>query len=216
MKTNNKLRSFALLWLTLSLIFIIPLNIQNVSAINVEQASNSFCGGPVEIRNSLVLSIVTLCLPGILEKTYEWKQIKCETIKCSYEAVKNDLDPSFCKKQDSYKTCKYIIGEAFAIPPMAILEYWRNAISQAIANPVGIAWGIGVKAIRYYFEGKPFFAAPVDGVLALILAVTDITAIAQQIMEIFEEGFFPPLSPDDMCEGIDDIKAELEEVVKYS
>ncbi|MCA9459267.1 MAG: hypothetical protein KC550_01830 [Nanoarchaeota archaeon] len=214
-----------LLALILSLIFITPLSISSVYAEDAPvktykpkgEVKANICGGGVNTKDSLVLSIVTLCLPGILEKTYEWKQIKCETIKCSYEAVKNDLDPSFCKKQEGYRTCKYVVGEMFALPPMSILEYWRNAIAQLMANPIGVAYAAGVSAARYYlFEHPHPYDSLTDGAAAIFLAVSDIISIIQTISDMFENGFFPPLDPENACDGIEDIQAELEEVVRYA
>ncbi|MCA9496924.1 MAG: hypothetical protein KC589_08310 [Nanoarchaeota archaeon] len=223
-KINSK--TFSILALILSLVFITPLSISSIYAAEDEpakvyksksQVKTNICGGGVSTKDSLVLSIVTLCLPGILEKTYEWKQIKCETIKCSYEAVKNDLDPSFCKKQEGYRTCKYVVGEMFALPPMSILEYWRNAIAQLMANPMGIAYAAGVAGARYYlFEHPHPYNALVDGAAATFLAVSDIMAIIQTLSDMFENGFFPPLEAENACDGIEDIQSELEEVVKYA
>ncbi len=217
---NNNIKQLSILWLAISAIFIIPFNIGNSFAVEARENVYSVCGGNVDVKSSLVLSIVSLCIPGVLEKLNEWKQIKCETIKCQYNAVaKLNIDPAFCTKQESYRTCKYIVGEAFAVPPMAILEYWREAIARALANPIGIAWGYGVKAARSHLATNcgGVCDATVSGSLGLFLAFTDISAAIQTLKEMSENGFTDYYGgSDDACDGIEDIKKELEKIVQYT
>ena len=139
-------------YLIVSLCFIIPMNFGMVSgavgesdAHREDVATACSIDPPVDIKDSLILSIVMMCIPGILEKLMEWKEIKCEMAVCSYEAVKNNLDPAFCTKQGSYKTCKYIMGEVFAMPPLAILEYLRDLIAAVLANPAGYLYSFFIQ-----------------------------------------------------------------------
>lgn len=222
MVKNNFKKIFGI-WILVSLVFVIPASFSTVTT--KSNAGSALCGSPVNIKDSFILSVVTMCLPGILEKAHEWKQIKCQTIKCSYNAVINDLDPSFCEKQEAYRTCKYFVGEIFAIPPMAILEYYRNAMSQALANPVGILWSTSTKIFRATIDGSCGAGSPSGlicnvvanvpvGVASFGLVATDSAAIVQTLMDIFKNGF-SSLFPDetDYCEGIGDIKKELEKIV---
>ena len=124
-----------ILFLVLSLLFVVPLNMNSVLA---EDEPTNTCGIPTNIKDSLILSVVTLCLPGILEKAQEWKNNKCQLVVCKYNAVLNDLDPAFCDKQDGYRTCKFIVGEIFAIPPFTIVEYIREIVANTLANPIAL------------------------------------------------------------------------------
>ena len=84
-----------------ALILLVLLGSSAVFATDISRQSKAamFCGGDTNVKDSLILSIVTMCLPGIIEKAHEWKQIKCESITCSYDAIKAGLDPSFCKQK---------------------------------------------------------------------------------------------------------------------
>lgn len=188
---------------------------QNV--VTASQAASSFCG-PVNVKNSLVLSIVTMCFAGILEKTEQWRQIKCQAIVCHYEAVKNGLDPSFCTEQESFMTCSYIVGEVFAIPPMSILEYYRGAIADLLANPVGIIWGATAKAARASLQvctAGVGCTAATHGVQAIFLAVTDISGVIQTVQDMLNNGFFGLLDSDeqDYCAQVGDIRSEMEDIL---
>ena len=239
MEKNNKIKSFGMFWLVLSLVFLIPLNMGvafaedtatgsgSASSSGASFAQNedvySTCGGGgINIKSSLVLSIVALCIPGILEKVNDWKQIKCQTIKCTYESVKNDLDPSYCKKIEGYQVCKYVVGEAFAIPPLSMLEYWRQAAADVFANPVGALWGVAYTGMKKVVTGgcngatpgilcNVFSNVPL-GVAVPVLVITDGAYVVQTLKEIFDNAFEDRGA--DMCKGLDKIKKEMEQIIE--
>jgi len=207
-------------WIIISLVFLIPLNMGTTYGATQGEVQNSVCGS-TNVKSSIILSIVTMCLPGILEKTYEYKQIKCEAAKCYYNAVKSGLDPSFCSQHEAYKTCTYIVGEAFAIPPMSILEYWRGAIANALANPIGLLWsGTAIVARKTVTAGCSvtpntctFGTNPAYMSATVFLVVTDSMALIQQFKDMFENGFTKRFETNDKCEGIPEIKAEMEKIL---
>ncbi|MFW6285980.1 MAG: hypothetical protein ACOC16_02550 [Nanoarchaeota archaeon] len=208
-----------MLFLILSLMFIIPLNISNIYAsdpISREQA-RSDCSfvPPVNVKDSFILSVVTLCIPGILEQIQEKRQIECDYIVCSYEAVKAGLSPTFCQKEKAFRTCKDFVGEAFAIPPLSILNYLREFVANIIANPIGVAWGATASLVRKAATAcLPNCSSLIMGPGMIFLAITDITAAIQTFTQMFENGFFPDFSTTNSCEEVEDIKEELEKIVK--
>lgn len=228
-----------MMYLVISIVFIFPMTIgsvyaegEEVSAVGFDKVLNkdttkktvsNTCSitPPLNVKSSLILSIVMMCIPGILEKLMEWKNIKCELAVCSYEAVKNNLDPAFCKKMAGYKTCTYIMGEVFAIPPMSILEHLRSLIASVLANPMGIAYSALVKLGREYAsktcgagavgacELKTHF--PIIGALF----INDAIAVVQTFKEMSEMGFAAAfgLGGEDYCDQIGEIREELEGLV---
>lgn len=233
-KMEKKIISKICLYLVISLMFIVPINISYAdddgsilggSDKTIDDVSSTCSlAPPVDVKSSLILSIVMMCLPGILEKTMEWKEIKCDKVVCSYEAVKNNLDPTFCKKEAAYKTCDYIMGEVFALPPMAILDYLRDLIAGLLANPIGMAYGIAVKLARESVSNACTWdsgAGSTTGVCdsrtvgpqAIILAVNDILAMVQTFKEMMENGFNFFESEESSCEQMSEIREELEGLV---
>lgn len=179
------------------------------------------CGGGINIRDSFIFSVISGCIPGVLEKTYEYRQNKCQTVVCYYEAVSNGLDPSFCMKQDAYQTCTLFVGELFAISPLGIIEYYKNAMVQVLANPVGILWSIGLTTSREIIAGictvpnactwtNPSFALP-----AVFVVATDSIALAQMFEDIQENGFVPPGIDRErrFCEELPEIKEEMDNIL---
>lgn len=178
---------------------------------------------PVNVKDSLILSIVMMCIPGILEKTMEWKEIKCETAVCSYEAVKNNLDPAFCKKQASYKTCKYIMGEVFAMPPLAILEYLRDLIASVLANPAGYIYSFFVMEARIVTGETCAIGSACDPTINMPLSVAvplvvfnDALATYQTFVDMMENGFSSMfgMGGESKCEQLSEIREDIEGLVE--
>lgn len=214
----------------LSLTFLIPIFSNNnvYAAENERQNVAANVCGEVNIRNSLVLSVVTMCLGGVLEKVQEWRQIQCQAVVCNYEAIKFGLDPSFCQKQQEYLTCAYIVGEMFALPPLSVLEYWRDMVAQVVANPIGVVYGAVVKASRLAIiadcsippPGTTGFLCNVGANIPLSIPLTivitaDALYVVQTIKELFENGFGGLFAdgPQDYCKEVEDIKSEMEEIL---
>jgi len=216
-----------MLFLVLSLTLLSPLHAAEQApalpgSLQSRDSIQQTCGGPINVKDSLVLSTVTLCLPGILEKTNEFKQNKCEKAVCYYEAVKNNLDPSFCEKQYAYRTCTYIVGEIFAIPPMAMLEYWRNMIAQVLANPVGYLYSAAVKYARKDIAASctnpvtcNVVKNPKLGASVVLVLVTDVASLAQYFKDLIDNGLdtFKLNSNPDYCEQLGDIREEMEKIL---
>lgn len=224
MKNFNR---FFLMYLVFSIMFLFPMSISQVNAaqgISATEVGNLNLCPQVNIKDSLIMSVVTMCLGGILEKTYEWREIQCQSVVCKYEAVKYGLDPAFCEDQQSYLTCSYIVGEVFAFPPLNVLDYFREAIAGILANPVGVLWGATVKLSRLTVTSACFVANP--GILCnvaenipigpavVVVVIADTAYVIQTILDIFENGFsFLDSESGSACEQIPDIKKEMQEIM---
>ena len=170
----------------------------------------------LEVKDSLLLSTVTACVPGILEKVDEYKQIKCEEVVCTYEALKAGLDPGFCSKQAGYKTCRYVTGEIFAIPGINFVEQLREGIAQYLANPQALAIA-GMRALRassltcsglcdiFVMKGA-----------SITLAISDLAAFAQRMTNIAEKGLsgLGARSGENFCEQVPEIEEEVDQILE--
>lgn len=225
----NYIKLVFVLLISTSIIFIFPYNLgENFSSfvyadsndntdipktvpVGVSEMKGSICGA-ISPKDSLVMSIITMCLPGILEKTYEWRQIKCETVHCYYNAVKySNLDPQICIKQKAYRECKYIVGE-FSIFTK-IFDNIREIIASIISNPQAILLSIGTQYMRHALKNCVTPQCSGLSPIAISLAFIDIAGAYQTIKEIFDNGFNFNLKVQDSCSGIDKIKEEMNEIL---
>ncbi|PIO05038.1 hypothetical protein COT47_06485 [Candidatus Woesearchaeota archaeon CG08_land_8_20_14_0_20_43_7] len=92
--------------------------------------------GNVEPKDSLVLSAVFFCLPGVVHNLQKLRQIECQYVQCM-ENTKNGLPLSLCEEQRDYMTCKYVLGEVFNLIPFAAAfsQILKN-VDNALKNPL--------------------------------------------------------------------------------
>jgi len=223
MKNNKYTINFALLFLIVSLVFIIPMNSSVIFAFGQEKAQDaqSMCSGGNPLANpkdSLILSIVTLCIPGILEKVEDYKQIKYQTIQCYYNSLKyHEQAASMCDAQEGYRVCKYVVGEVFALPPFAFFEMIKNMIADVLANPSGLLIGathFGLKKAAGLCMSGTCPGTWKDYFVSTTLAVYDTVAAYQTITETIENAPWSDDNRQDYSGGIDKIKKEMEEIVE--
>ena len=215
-------KNIFIVYLILSLMVIIPFQISDVSAqssIKTAKEANSLCFGGSGVdspKDSLILSVLTLCLPGILENINDYQQIRCQEVICQYEAIKIGIDSTFCAEQKAYQTCTQITGEMFNLPFLNTIDMFKDLISNLLTNPnpTGFLWSIGAKAARKVVGKSPTKTSPIIGVSAVFLAVTDLLAVAQTLTELSEMEFFE--EDNEYCADVEKIVEELEKIVEVS
>ena len=217
-----------LMYLVLTLTILIPINmgiafgtddfnsaedLSSTAQTNEEVRSDCAIISP-NVKDSLILSIATLCLPGIVEKLYQLQSIKCEKITCRYNAAINGLDENVCSVKAKYSKCKYVYGEFFSLFGMNILTKIRDLVKTAIANPIGLAFGIGTAILRKHVSNCASTGS-CNGdwvnIEAGLLSVIDAVAAIGTFTDMIKNGV--DLSPSNTCDDIPDIKKELEEIV---
>ncbi|NQZ84115.1 MAG: hypothetical protein HRU03_00180 [Nanoarchaeales archaeon] len=208
------------LFLIISL-FVVPMNFgyatthdEATGDIHTINEVRSTCSVPVNVKDSLILSIVTICIPGILEKVKEFKEISCEAAVCKYNAIIGGIDPTPCEDQKNYKVCKYIWGEIFVIPPLALIEFFKDLIKELIANPVGILYAYGISKLRTTLTAacsvpSPACKGSTVGILATGLFINDIIGVYQTFEDMAENGYNGGKVEQNFCEQARDIKKKL-------
>ena len=87
------------------------------------------------------MSIIGLCVPGIIKNLDEFRQIKCRKIVClEQEVPANKATVETCDDLESLLICKYVVGELFYLVPFS--QVWDQVIGfiqSAIKDPIAIA-----------------------------------------------------------------------------
>lgn len=95
--------------------------------------------GYMNPKDSIVLSILTFCVPGIIYNLEKYRQIKCQYIDCLQNEVPQGIPISACDAVQSQETCKYFVGEIFKIFPFtAFFDYYMSAIKDMLSDPLRI------------------------------------------------------------------------------
>lgn len=216
-----------MLYLVLSLLILIPLNIKLVVAADetvTNQKAVSICGGGLDIDESLFLSAFSLCLPGILKKGMEFKELTCQEVKCKYDAVMQgrvngeNKKGSYkqCSLEYNYRVCKYVLGELFALPIFNFVDFLRNILKNLLANPLGVAYGVAVYYARKQVTGclkKQKCSSYPMRAYAILLTITDILAVTQQLKMMAEAGDMFDFNKDSACDDMGDIRDEMQEII---
>ncbi len=144
-------------------------------------------GRPVESylngRDSIIIALLTLCIPGIIYGIDRYRQINCMYALCLGSSIDSNVPPEVCEKQKDYLTCKYVVGEIFnAIPFTAFFNYYIEIIKAALADPlqlVGIVLGwfcaptISTVPYAYYWCSIPSVISNIGQAIQDVTAIVD-------------------------------------------
>ena len=101
--------------------------------------------GNVDPQHSLILSVYSLCLPGVLYNLQKARVIDCQYVNCLKEAEVG-VPIQYCSAQRSYGYCKFVWGEVFnLIPWAAAASYLVQNVKRALSHPLeSIGFAISV------------------------------------------------------------------------
>ncbi|MFP4112064.1 MAG: hypothetical protein ACLFUO_03620 [Candidatus Woesearchaeota archaeon] len=101
----------------------------------------------VDPKTSFGLSLLTLCIPGILSGVKNMRHIECKYIRC----LESGENPYLCKAQKSSQVC-YWWGEGLSFllymwGPTKIMKVFQEAIEDVMMNPIRSGLGILFKTL---------------------------------------------------------------------
>ncbi len=99
----------------------------------------------VDVKSSLVLSMATLCIPGIIYNLQKARAIDCAYVVCMQQEVPKGVPPYECDFYRATDWCLYVFGEIFQIIPFnyftqAVINYIKNAPSYAVSYGLNLAY----------------------------------------------------------------------------
>jgi hypothetical protein len=96
-----------------------------------------------DLKNSMAMSVMKLCLPGIVYNLNKYQQMQCEYLQCLKLYAATGLDVSQCDVMLASKTCAIYVGEAFELP---FVRLGKNLFSNA-GDLVRQSYGRGFAAL---------------------------------------------------------------------
>ncbi|MBI4145887.1 hypothetical protein HY489_00960 [Candidatus Woesearchaeota archaeon] len=162
------------------------------------------------VKDSLILSTLCLCLPGIVSNVEKLRQVNCYKAVCLNDEVKERGYPaSFCLEMYQYNLCQYVVGQFFAtLPFAAFANKVMNMITEIAANPVAAV------TIVLSLACMPMCAIPGTNVAFGICAGFRVgSMVAEAIASIVgmarSKNFFKS-SPGNYCKRMEEIKKEFD------
>lgn len=159
-------------------------------------------GGVMNPKESIVISTLTLCIPGIIYNLNKLRQIQCVYIDCMQNYVKQGLPLKACEDQKHYATCKYWWGEIFQLLPFTgIVSFFGNLIKGALSSPLNIVdAAIGLAC-------SPLIEIPEGGTFAHVCLWNDVVGligdIGSDLEGMFDKDYWK-FKGGDYCERIED------------
>jgi hypothetical protein len=155
----------------------------------------------VTLYDNIWLSVVGLCLPGILHNLEKLRQIKCVHIDCLQNQVANGATTvAGCKRINDILECKYFWGELIGmlVPLTGLWEGVKNMIKAALTNPIGLVRSALTFGCTLSYCGESGGAT----------TFCDVSAIAVEALDIVDNVIglvqtFPSISQD-FCSRIDE------------
>ncbi len=156
----------------------------------------------MNVKDSFVLSLLGVCIPGIIYNLDKYRQIQCMYAVCLQDNPKTGIPISACEQEKEYATCKYFVGEVFKIVPFtAMFDYYMDAIRRALSDPLGIV-GIVFGAICAPSIEAPLgwpysFCAGVEIANQLGYIIKDVTSIIDGDYWQIQKDYCEKLDEDD-------------------
>ena len=108
-------------------------------------------GGYLNVKDNWILSLLTICLPGIIYNLQKLRGIHCFYIDCLINSVKAGVSTNMCSETKSYQECKYFWGAIFQlIPWLGFYNYILKLIKNAISDPMALI-GVGLSATCSFY-----------------------------------------------------------------
>ncbi len=158
-----------------------------------EKLKTSFAVNP---RESIILSAVTLCVPGMIYNLQKARQIECAYLYCVNTYVAGGVPLFFCDAQRAYGWCRYVVGEIFSLVPFGeLVNTFVREFVAAMTTWVGLI-NLGLQAC--------IFIDKTPGSRGFCRLVHDTARGASVIADLFYvkswEGLFKPAG--DYCEEV--------------
>jgi len=132
---------------------------------------------PTSPKDSIVLSLATGCLPGIIHGLQKARQVECYYVLCLKKAADEGIPLSVCDEQKSYLECVFIFGEIFQIIPFAgFFKGLAEQFTMIVSDPLGLIFG----GLNFYCELQPTMAGHAVCVIGHL--VPTLASIAEDII----------------------------------
>ncbi|MFC1749309.1 hypothetical protein ACFL2V_10935 [Pseudomonadota bacterium] len=152
-------------------------------------------------KDSLIGSLAFGCIPGVIDKAQEMRNIECGYAVCVEEMSTAGMMTAitYCDQMHSYSWCKYVGGEiSYIVPPVNILKELGTVVKEVFSDPVKFVLGVVTGSPCGLIKTQPLHAWCItgEGFLKILNGVSDIF----QWISGDKELYVPPIN---YCERYD-------------
>lgn len=160
-----------------------------------------------DVKESIVWSAATLCIPGIILNLEKYRQVECGYILCMKQDVASGIPASVCEASYAYLSCVFWTGQILnALPFFQLWTSLMESFVQVVSDPLGFAFYITNLFLNCNQECANANAAGTKRHAACSILGT-IDTIGDAISEfnnIKGEDYFTVGSDEDFCSQLED------------
>lgn len=97
---------------------------------------------PKNPKDSLILSMASGCIPGIIYNLKKYRLNKCMYVDCLVNQVPSGVPIQVCDAQESYATCQFVVGEMYQVVPFAhFVKQMGTYFQTLLSDPFSLVFG---------------------------------------------------------------------------
>lgn len=161
------------------------------SGVAEEDWMQSFTNLTFDVKESIIWSLATVCVPGILYNIRKWQEIECDYGYCLLTYIPAGYPMYVCTENYGYRMCQLVWGQIFnAVPWMQIWQNIMGKIQQNFADPISLIFWIVSMVTGCNVACKPGSPAPPRASCAIMGTLSMIGKAVEDVNQIKEQGFF--------------------------
>lgn len=193
-----------------------PLKIKEWSPALKKVSESSGISIMPNIKDSLILSTLCLCLPGIVYNVEKLRQVHCFRTVCLYDYTKQQGYPvDYCDEMHDYFVCTFVVGEIFSMLPfVGFFDKLIDMVVTFISDPVALfttaLGGICENLCEDKAEPVPLELIAFIGcaLLKTLSVIMESTAAIKKMTDT--ESDFGKAPGGQYCDRVEKIKEEIE------
>jgi len=158
----------------------------------------------VDVKDSLVWSVASFCVPGIIYNVDKYRQIQCRYAVCLRDEVKGlGLPVSVCEDEKAFMACNFVWNQVFAaIPWLNVYNYWMAQAKEIVSNPAAAVAAVIGQVCEPLCAVPPLPTGSSYSLCAIPKALAFVGQTIEDVITIKDEGFFK--LNDGWCEQLEE------------
>ncbi len=156
--------------------------------------------GSFDPKKSLITSILTGCIPGVISGINKYRQAMCQWLLCyKINVAYGSMTAYQCDELFKFTVCKYVLGEVWnVIPFYQYASQMNKLINDFLANPIMVVpYAIDTACSKFCTSGNAGWTGGGCAVCSFIKFANTLSGIAGSIFGLVQQ--FKVKGEQDLC-----------------
>jgi hypothetical protein len=163
-----------------------------------------------DVKESIVWSVATLCIPGIILNLNKYMQVECAYLVCMEQDVAAGMPVEACEAVYAYMSCTFWTGQILNALPF--FQMWTNlweSFQQTLSDPLGFIFYFINLGLKCEAQCVPEESATARHKACSILGAVNLLGDAiNEIMGMFQDDYWEVGSDEDYCSQWEDLQED--------